>query len=197
MLVDEMPTTFARLADIYRLEGRFDEAIEICSRGLEQFPDNGSGHMVLAFVYSDRGEHEKALIEYHSALKCDPENLLALKRMADIHWETEAYSLARSYYRQLLQRDRFCEEARERARKNPKRPVESTDDSDEVSAAVPSEPMTESERNSFETVTLAKLYISQGHVALAREVCKGIIENDPANRQAVELLEELEKNPRN
>jgi tetratricopeptide (TPR) repeat protein len=181
LLRDGMPKTFARLADVYRQDGRLDEAVSVCREGLEEFPDYGSGHMVLALTYQERGETEKALIEFHSALKCEPDNLLALKLIADIHWDASEFSLARSYYRQALQKDRFLSEAIERVRKNPK-PESPKSIPDEK----PTEPdsrsnMPEVDSSTFDTLTLARLYATQGHIKLAKQVCTGILEKDPEN----------------
>lgn len=176
-----LPKTFARLADMHRQDGRYDEAISVCREGLEEFPDYGSGHMVLALTYQERGETEKALIEFHSALRCEPDNLLALKSIADIHWQASEFSLARSYYRQVLQKDRFLNEARERVRKNPK-PERAENLPDKEPKGSENElNIPEVDGNTFDTLTLAKLYATQGHAKLARQVCRGILEKDPEN----------------
>lgn len=181
LLRDGLPKTFARLADLYRQDGRFDEAISVCREGLEEFPDYGSGHMVLALTYQERGETEKALIEFHSALKSEPDNLLALKSIADIHWQASEFSLARSYYRQALQRDRFLSEARERIRRNPK-PEQSESLADEEPTESDGDTeIPEVDSSTFDTLTLARLYATQGHSKLARQVCRGILEKDPEN----------------
>ena len=50
---------------------------------------------------------------------------------------------------------------------------------------------TKSEREVFGTMTLARLYISQGHVELAREICQSIVENDPSDQNAKDMLDEI------
>ncbi len=190
-----MPQTFARLADLYRREGNFDRAIDLCQSGIEQFPTYGTGHIVLALTYLDIGEREAALIEFHSALKCMPDNLLALKSVADIHCEAEAFSLARSYYRQVLQRDRYNDHALDGSKRNSRPADRSTEESRED--ASPREPsLDESKLNDpdhevFNTVTLADLYRKQGHTKLAREICDSILRDDPGNRRVREILEQL------
>lgn len=49
----------------------------------------------------------------------------------------------------------------------------------EAAAEVPSD---------FQTVTLAELYVRQGHLAAAAELLEGILEREPANGKATELL---------
>lgn len=190
-----MPRTFARLADLYRREKNFDRAVELCQSGIEQFPAYGTGHIVLALTYLEVGEREAALIEFHSALKCMPDNLLALKSVADIHCEAEAFSLARSYYRQVIQRDRYNDKAREGSKRNSKPADGSTEeDREDASSRVSSlneSKLNESEREVFNTVTLAELYKKQGHTKLAREICDSILRDDPENKRVREILEQL------
>ncbi len=189
-LRDGMPQTFARLADMHRLNGRFDDAESICRDGLEEFPNYGTGHMVLALTSYGKGEVERALIELHSALKCEPDNILALKLIADIHWEAGQVSLARSYYRQVLQLDRHCDVAFERV-KHGRRAEPQT-------RPVQERPVEMNEGNTIgdrqettNTVTLARLYAQQGHIDLARQVCEGILEKEPDNNRVKDFLNEL------
>ena len=118
-LREGLPLTFARLADLYRRCRQFQKAEEVCKEGLEAFPTYGTGHIVLADIQMDKGETEKALVQYHMALKCEPDNLRALMMIADLHWQAEAYSLARSYYKQVLRRDHHCQTALDRVKGKP------------------------------------------------------------------------------
>jgi len=189
-----MPRTFARLADLYRREKKFDRAIELCRVGIEQFPGYGTGHIVLALTYIDMGEREAALIEFHSALKCMPDNLLALKSVADIHCEAEAFSLARSYYRQVLQRDRFNSEALDGSKRNSNQisePDQEREEPAETGPKIDESELNHSERGMFNTVTLAELYKKQGHTKLAREICDSILKEDPENERVRDILEQL------
>jgi hypothetical protein len=42
------------------------------------------------------------------------------------------------------------------------------------------------------TITLAELYIKQGHLEMAREVSKEILRSDPGDIRAVEMLKDVE-----
>jgi tetratricopeptide (TPR) repeat protein len=191
-LKEGMPQTFARLADLLRLDGRYDEAESVCLEGLKEFPGYDSGHIVLALTYRDKGEIEKALIEFHAALKCEPENLLALKSIADIHWDAEEFSLARSYYRQVLQRDKYSAEARERVRRKPK-PERPEDHGERQPAATENGSGLEGvKRDVFNTMTLARLYVRQGHIRLAKQVCEGILEKDPDDGRVRAFMDEID-----
>ena len=191
VLLNGMPQTFARLADIHRTSGRFDQAESLCRDGVKEFPDYGSGHMVLALTCHERGETERALIELHSALKCEPDNILALKLIADIHWESRQFSLARSYYRQVLELDRYCDDAGKRVRRRREPGPKGEPDAVESAGDLHSNPVSDGQ-DAFSTVTLAKLYAQQGHIRLARQVCEGILEKEPGNVRVRDFLRELD-----
>lgn len=75
---------FAQLAEEYRRAGRFAEAIEACRTGLAYHPGYLSAHVTLgrALVETgDLGAATEALSRVHAAA---PDNLAALKGLADI-----------------------------------------------------------------------------------------------------------------
>jgi len=188
-----LPHTFARLADVYRRRGEHEKAIELCREGISRFPNYPTGHIVLGQVHMDRGEAEAALVEFHSALKCDPGNLLALSTIADVHQEAGSFSIARSYYRQVLQRDRSNARTKQQLRRKKPEPekVEPAAKAPEtVGFFVGKGP----ERGEMKTVTLAELYLKQGHGRLAAEICRGVLDAEPENERALRLMAEIEGN---
>ncbi len=190
-LREGLPLTFARLADLFRQRGQLQKAEEVCRDGLETFPTYGTGHIVLADIEMDKGETEKALVQYHMALKCEPDNLRALKMIADLHWQAEAFSLAKSYYKQVLRRDHHCQTALDRVKGKASLVKDETTKEAESLANESNRQATESEPKMFGTVTLARLYARQGHVDLAREICLSIVENDPFDTDARKILDEI------
>jgi tetratricopeptide (TPR) repeat protein len=192
-----IPSAFARVADMARLKGRLAEAEQACLTGVSKYPDYAVGHIELGLIYRSMGEPEKALIAFHTALKCEPRNVVAIKEIADIHWESGAFALARSYYRQVLQTDRYCPEALERSRRNPKRQPSNVEIADEAlsdaSCSEASAEVSEAEKGLFDTVTLARLYMRQGHGKLAREICASILQRNPDDKQASAILAELDR----
>ena len=73
---------FAPLADCLRKLGNFDEAADICRRGLEIHGDYVSGWVVFGKILVDRGEHEEAAESFARVLELDPENLVAMAQLA-------------------------------------------------------------------------------------------------------------------
>jgi tetratricopeptide (TPR) repeat protein len=104
---------FAPLADAYRKSGLLDEAIEICEKGLERYPDYSSAHVILAKCYYDQGATERAEESFRRVLDIDPENMVALQYLGDIQRSKGEDDQALASYRRLLALDPFNERVRE------------------------------------------------------------------------------------
>jgi tetratricopeptide (TPR) repeat protein len=82
---DPASIAFAALAEEYRRAGRFDEAIETCTAGLVRHPSYLSAHVTLGRALIDVGRLEEAREELQHVLKLAPENLAAIRGLAEIH----------------------------------------------------------------------------------------------------------------
>ena len=82
---DPASIAFAALAEEYRRAGRFDEAIETCTSGLIRHPAYLSAHVTLGRALMDTGRLQDAKRELESVLKIAPENLAAIRGLAEIH----------------------------------------------------------------------------------------------------------------
>ena len=76
--------TFAPLADAYRKAGLIDNAIELCQEGLKVHPDYVSAWIVYGRCLLDKKDDPGAHGVYQKVLGLDPENVLALKTLAEI-----------------------------------------------------------------------------------------------------------------
>ena len=75
---------FAPLADAYRKAGQLDQAIELCTSGLEHHPDYVSAHIVYGRCLIDKHDDERAGTVFRKVLELDPENVIAFKVLAEI-----------------------------------------------------------------------------------------------------------------
>jgi len=75
---------FAPLADAYRKAGELDRAIELCKSGLERHPDYVSAHIVYGRCLVDQRQDRAAGEVFQKVLTLDPENILALRVLAEI-----------------------------------------------------------------------------------------------------------------
>jgi tetratricopeptide (TPR) repeat protein len=76
---------FAQLAEEYRRAGRFDEAIELCRAGLARHPGYLSARVTLGRALLEAGDVESAQRELTEVVRVAPENLSAIRGLADIH----------------------------------------------------------------------------------------------------------------
>jgi tetratricopeptide (TPR) repeat protein len=76
---------FAQLAEEYRRAGRFDEAIEVCRAGLARHPGYLSARVTLGRALLEVGDVESAQRELTDVVRVAPENLSAIRGLADIH----------------------------------------------------------------------------------------------------------------
>ncbi|HZS59566.1 MAG TPA: tetratricopeptide repeat protein [Gemmatimonadaceae bacterium] len=72
---------FLPLGEALRTRGQAGVALRVAMRGLERHPYDADAHDLLARIYVDRGEIEKALDEWDAAIRCTPEHAGALKGM--------------------------------------------------------------------------------------------------------------------
>jgi hypothetical protein len=82
---DPASIAFAALAEEYRRAQRFEEAIETCTAGLIRHPSYLSAHVTLGRALIEVGRLEDARNELEYVLRLAPENLAAIRGLAEIH----------------------------------------------------------------------------------------------------------------
>jgi tetratricopeptide (TPR) repeat protein len=82
---DPASIAFAALAEEYRRAGRYGEAIETCTAGLTRHPSYLSAHVTLGRALMEVGRLQEAQQELEFVLKLAPENLAAIRGLAEIH----------------------------------------------------------------------------------------------------------------
>ena len=70
---------FLPLGEALRRSGQLDLALKVATRGLERHPYDADAHDLLARVWSDRGDVERARDEWEAALRCSTDHVGALK----------------------------------------------------------------------------------------------------------------------
>lgn len=97
---DPRSLAFLPLARAYRKQGLRDASLQLCLRGLEAHPNHIEGHGLLAMLYLDAGDHQKAADEWSMVLRVDADNFEALRGMGFCFLEQDRLSRAR----QMLER---------------------------------------------------------------------------------------------
>ncbi len=82
---DPASISFAALAEEYRRLGLFAEAIDTCRAGLLRHPAYISARVTLGRALVEVGEFDAASVELEQVLRHAPENLAAIRALADIH----------------------------------------------------------------------------------------------------------------
>jgi len=105
--------TFAPLAEAYRKSGDPQRALGILVQGLELHPDYIPASIVRGRCHLDLADDPAAELAFRHVLGLDPENVIALKALADIGERGARPAEAAEWLRQLLVVDRSNDEARE------------------------------------------------------------------------------------
>ncbi len=82
---DPASLVFAALAEEYRRAGRLEEAIATCRAGLEHHPAFLSARVTLGRALIEVGELEEAKDVLKHVVNAAPENLAAIRALAEIH----------------------------------------------------------------------------------------------------------------
>ena len=102
VLLDPSSIAFAQLAEEYRRAGQLQEAVDVCRSGLAIHPTYLSARVTLGRALLDLQEFEDARQELEQVLKSAPENLAAIRGLAEIHHRRGSLAEALVQYRAAL-----------------------------------------------------------------------------------------------
>ncbi|OGC39355.1 hypothetical protein A2Y85_00355 [candidate division WOR-3 bacterium RBG_13_43_14] len=111
---DPKSRMFVQLADAYRKNGMMDEALDILNKGLQYHPDYALGYLILGKCYFDQRKYEQAKDAYETTLKHDPQNIVALRMIAQICESLRDEPGQMSAYKEILTLDPFDASAKEK-----------------------------------------------------------------------------------
>jgi tetratricopeptide (TPR) repeat protein len=155
---------FASVAEFLIKYNHFDEAIKVCREGLKHMPNSVSGHMALAKVFIKRGDMEEADEELRHVLRVVPSHTKALRLRSEIQIVGDVGGKVE------------------------------LEEEEEITSEYPTqEPaeVTKEDAPEWQTVTMAKIYSSQGHHEKAKQIYRAILARDPSNEAAREGLGSL------
>ena len=82
---DPASIAFAQLAEEYRRAGNYDEAVRVCRLGLTRHPSYLSARVTLGRALLELESLDDAQHELEFVLRAAPENLAAIRGMAEVH----------------------------------------------------------------------------------------------------------------
>src|SRR6187549_1340067 len=102
--LDKEPNSliFLQLAEEYRKESLYEDALRTCREGLRRHPNYWSARVAMGRIYREMGDSEKAREELEKVIKAVPDNLLANKLLGDIYRDIGRFPEALKRY-QLVQ----------------------------------------------------------------------------------------------
>jgi cytochrome c-type biogenesis protein CcmH/NrfG len=108
-------TVFAPFAEALRKDGQLMRAREVLEQGLQYHPDHIPANIVFGRCCLDLQEISAAEGAFTRVLGLDPENVIALKALADITERQARYAEADQWIQQLIAVDPSNDDAREQA----------------------------------------------------------------------------------
>ena len=99
---DPASIAFAQLAEELRRAGQFQEAVDICRAGLDIHPGYLSARVTLGRALVELNQLDEAQVELQHVLNNAPENLAAIRGVADIHHRRGELPEALTQYRAAL-----------------------------------------------------------------------------------------------
>lgn len=99
---DPASIAFAQLAEEYRRAGQTDEAVRVCREGLTRHPGYLSARVTLGRALLDLGQLDNARDELEFVVAEAPENLAAVRGLAEIFHREGQTADALTYYQRAL-----------------------------------------------------------------------------------------------
>jgi tetratricopeptide (TPR) repeat protein len=102
---DPASLVFLRLGEALRRRGQLDVALRVSLRGLERHSLNGDAHDLVARIYADRGEFDRALEAWDAVLQLVPHHLGALKGKGFVLYKQGRWQEAERVLLEAAERD--------------------------------------------------------------------------------------------
>ena len=102
---DPASLVFLRLGEALRRAGQLDLALRVSLRGLERHASNGDAHDLVARVYADRREFDRALSAWDAVLRLVPDHPGALKGKGFVLYTQGRWPEAERVLLQAAERD--------------------------------------------------------------------------------------------
>lgn len=173
---------FAPLADSLRKSGSLPEALEVCLKGLERHAHYHNARVVLGRIYEDMGKPSEAEAEYQKVLENDPEHFQALTHLGELFLSRKQHQAAIEEFQKALALNPDDEPTQEMLKKAIE--VAAQEQSKSATSAPVEKPVplpVPSTKDSAATLTIAELYLKQGHYDKAIEVYQELLAEDPQN----------------
>jgi tetratricopeptide (TPR) repeat protein len=107
VLADPASIAFAQLAEECRRAGHTEEAVDVCRAGLVHHPDYLSARVTLGRALVVLGRLDEAQAEFTVVLTNAPDNLAAIRALAEVHQKKGQLHEALTQYKRALELAKF------------------------------------------------------------------------------------------
>ena len=180
MSKDPSSQVFVYLAESLWEREMYEEAIEICTKGLRLRPHDLRARVILGLSYLRTGALDSAETELLKAKEMLEINTVIYRNLAELY-DKKGDSEQAFHYQKLFEA------------LHPSAVAEVETEVDEAGAASVAREASPEDAEMMDTVTLAELYEQQGHVDKAIEVYRKVLETSPETEEVEARLAELEK----
>jgi len=193
---------FTQLAEAYRLQGRYEEAIDTCRKGLEKMPDALCGRLILGKCYLEKGMIDQAKQELEKVADGIEECLSVYKLLSQIYLQEKNVDQALEVLRKALYFPPQEEKPKKGLtplemdllqQKTKLRSIPAEPDTQEDLAAHGGTLPDDQAKQVMQTDTLAEIYLKQGHPEKALSIYQEILTREPGNTDVQEKYISLQK----
>ncbi|MCE5299901.1 MAG: tetratricopeptide repeat protein [Spirochaetia bacterium] len=193
---------FVPLADAYRKVGMLQEAIDVCTKGLEKHPGYMSARVVLGRVYIEKEMFDEALEELKKVALVDIDNIMVHSMLGNVYIKKKMYPQAVEQFQRVLSLNPEDTETQEKLqealsakqspdskpagkKEEPEKEADKTAKKEEpVKPAVP-------QLDVAKSLKAAELYTKKEEFEKAIEIYKEILDRDPGNIMIEQRLREV------
>ncbi|MCL2923652.1 MAG: tetratricopeptide repeat protein [Trichodesmium sp. MAG_R04] len=96
---------YNKLAEVYSMQGNFDEAISACKKAVKIEPHFASSYLTLGNIFQSQNLFEQAINTYNQALKIEPDFAQVYANIGTIYYKRRKFYLAIFNYQKALEID--------------------------------------------------------------------------------------------
>ena len=93
---------YKKLAEVYSMQGNFDEAISACKKAVKIQPHFASTYLTLGNLFQSQNLFEQAINTYNQALKIQPNFAQVYANIGTVYYKTSKFDLAILNYKKAL-----------------------------------------------------------------------------------------------
>lgn len=189
---------FVPLADAYRKAGLYDDAIEVCKKGLERHPSYTSARVVLGRVYIEKNKFDEAIQELKKVESVDSDNIMVHTMLGNMYLKKKMYAEAVEQFQRVLSINPEDTETQEKLKDALSAKQETTKATEKEEKKEAEEPANKQEKTVEKTkidiqksLKAAELYTKKEDFEKAIEVYKELLDLDPENIVVQQRLREV------